>query len=144
MHIDFGGVHVDEAAFDVVAAARKRAIWHAGDLDDGILVVVRRELQPEARDLLLQELYGGVGEHMGVSIDGSRHCSSPDGAACSAHNRQNRASSCLACQARAAMRRPLAICGFRYKEPPTPPQRRLPKPDPKDLTQRFAEHSMDA
>ena len=39
MHVDLGRIHVGEAALDIVAAARKRPVRHAGDLDHGIVVV---------------------------------------------------------------------------------------------------------
>ena len=79
MHIDLGGIHVGEAALDIMPAARKRPVRHAGDFDHRILVVIRGELEPKLRDLLLQEFYGGVGKDVGVGIDGaiSGHCLSP-------------------------------------------------------------------
>ncbi len=82
MHIDLGGVHVGEAPLDIMTAARKRPVRHAGDLDHRILVVVRRELEAELRDLLLQEFYGGVGKDVGVGVDGANllgHCLSLPG-----------------------------------------------------------------
>ena len=74
MHVDLGRVHVGEPALDVMAAARKRPVGHAGDFEHGVVGVDRRELQPKARDFLLQELDGVVGEHVGMGIDGARHC----------------------------------------------------------------------
>ena len=77
MHIDLGGIHVGEAALDIVAAARKRPVRHAGHFDHRIVVVIGGELEPELRDLLLQELDGRVGKDVGVGVDGADHCLSP-------------------------------------------------------------------
>ena len=71
MHVDLGRVHVREPPLDVMAAARKRPVGHARDLAHGVVGVDRRHLQAEARDFLLHELDGVVGEHVRVGVDGA-------------------------------------------------------------------------
>ena len=79
MHIDLGRVHVLEPPLDVMAAARKRPVRHAGDLADRVIGIIRRHLQAETWDFLLHELDGGVGQHVGVDVDGLGHRFSADG-----------------------------------------------------------------
>src|SRR5215472_18624797 len=71
MHL--GGIHVGEAARNVVAAARKRPVTHVVDLELGIVGIDRGELEPELRNFLLQALDRGIRQHMGMDVDGSRH-----------------------------------------------------------------------
>jgi hypothetical protein len=78
VHIDFGGVHVGKPALDVVAAARKRPVGHAGDLAYRVVGIERRHLEPEARDFFLQEPNGIVVEDVGVGVD-CPHALSPNG-----------------------------------------------------------------
>ena len=79
MHVDLGRIHVLEPPLNIMAAARKRPVRHARDLADRVVGVIRRHLQPEARDFLLHELDGGVSQHVRVHVDGFGHRFSPDG-----------------------------------------------------------------
>src|ERR1700740_955181 len=81
MHIDLGGVHVGKAARDVVAAARERPVTRLIDFELGIVGVGRGELEPKLRDFLLQEFDRGVGQNVGMDVDGSRHVFSRMGGA---------------------------------------------------------------
>src|SRR5690349_5256663 len=56
-----------------MAAARKRPIAHLIDFELGIVGINRVQREPQLRHFLLQKLDRGVGQHMGMDVDGSRH-----------------------------------------------------------------------
>ena len=74
MHVDLGRRHVGEPTRHVVAAARKRPVAHAGHFKRGVVGIDRRQLEAQLRNLLLQEFDRGVGQHMGMGVNGPRHC----------------------------------------------------------------------
>jgi hypothetical protein len=45
MHVDPGRIHVGKPPRDVMAAAGKRPVRHAGDLDDGMVGINGAELE---------------------------------------------------------------------------------------------------
>jgi hypothetical protein len=79
VHIDARCVHVGEPPFDVVAAAGKRPVRHACGFEHGTVAVDRRHLEIELRNLLLQEFYRRVSQHVRMGVDCFHHCFSRGG-----------------------------------------------------------------
>jgi hypothetical protein len=69
LHVDLGGVHIAKAPFEIVAAARERAIGMARDLQHAERGIDRAELEADRGRFLLQQRNRVVGQYMRVDID---------------------------------------------------------------------------